>query len=226
MRFYDDYKKIARNYRNLTRMEKFIVWMRFKTVPVKEIAGMIPPEGKILDLGCGFGIFSYFLAQKYPKLEVVGIDPSGERIKAANDVFLRPENLRFFRGEIKDLAEKDFDATLLIDVEYLLSREELIEMLKQCYEKIRPGGVLIIKTMNRRRHFRHLLAISTPILISKILSIFRFKIFGFRKGKPHYYHPGAFKKMLKEAGWQLMEVRDLPMKFFIYPHIIYFCKRN
>ncbi len=157
---------------------------------------------------------------------MVGIDPSGERIRAANNVFLRPGNLRFRQGEIKDLAEGDFDAILLIDVEYLLSGEELAKTLRQCYEKIRPGGVLIIKTMNRDRYFRHSLAMGTPILINKILSIFRFKIFGFRKGKPRYYHPEAFKKILKEARWQLIETYDLPMRFFIYPHIIYFCRKN
>jgi 2-polyprenyl-6-hydroxyphenyl methylase/3-demethylubiquinone-9 3-methyltransferase len=226
MQFSDDYRKIIWNYRNLTWIEKFIIWVRFKTVPIKEIIEKIPLEGKILDLGCGFGIFSYFLAQKYPKLEVTGVDPSAERIKVANNVFLKPGNLRFYQGEIKDLVEGDFDAIFLIDVEYLLLREELIEMLRQCYEKIRPGGVLIIKTMNRGRRFRHLLAISTPILISKILSIFRFKIFGFRKGKPHYYDLRVFKKILKEAGWRLTETHDLPMKLFIYPHIIYFCKKS
>lgn len=200
--------------------------MRFSITPLNKILELIPSRGKLLDLGCGFGIFSYFLAQKYPDLEIIAIDPSRERIKLANNVFSKPKNLRFYQGEIKDLAERDFDATLLIDVEYLLSREGLIEMLKQCYEKTRKGGVLIIKTMNRNRCIRHFLATSTPILINKILSIFRFKIFGFRKRKPYYYHSETFKKILKETGWHLAETYDLPMKFFIYPHIIYFCKKS
>lgn len=226
MEFSKEYEQIKNNYRSLSFIERFIVWMRFKITPLKKLLDLIPEQGKLLDLGCGFGIFSYFLAQKYPGLEIVGIDPSGERIKLANNVFSKPKNLRFYQGETKDLAEKDFNGTLLIDVEYLLSYEELIETLKQCYEKTSLGGILIIKTMNRARFFRHLLAISTPILIGKILSIFRFTIFGFRKRKPHYYRPEAFKKTLKEAGWRLVGVYDLPMKFFIYPHIVYFCKKG
>ena len=183
MRFAKEYKKIKSNYRSLTFFEKFIIWMRLSITPLQEILELIPSRGKLLDLGCGFGIFSYFLAQKYPELEIIGIDPSEERIELANNVFSKPENLRFCQGEIKDFVERDFNATLLIDVEYLLSREELIEMLKQCYEKTRADGVLIIKTMNRNRYIRHFLAISTPILINKILSIFRFKDFWLQKKK-------------------------------------------
>lgn len=224
MRFLKEYKQIKSNYRSLNSIERFIVWMRFKITPFRKILDLIPEKGKLLDLGCSFGLFSYFFAQKYSNLRVVGIDPSESRIKLADNVFSKPQNLKFYQGKIGDLKQENFDAIILIDVIYLLSQYELIKTLKTCYKKTKKQGVLIIKTMNKARFFRHLFSVITPFLINKLF--FRLKIFGLRKENPKYYRPQELKNILKKAGWKRIKTYDLPLRFFIYPHIIYLCKKD
>lgn len=236
MKFVNEYKRIKNNYCSLSLTGKLITWARFKTTPVSKLLDLVSSQGKLLDLGCGFGVFSYFFAFKYPNLNIIGIDCSEHRIKLAEKVFSKPLNLRFYRGKIDDLTERDFDTTLLIDVIYLLSQKELIRTLNICYKKAKPGGVLIIKTMNKDHFFRYLFSISAPLLINWILSPSCFfpkkmrkmiiKTFGSRKKIPRFYHPRELIKIIGKQGWQVIKVFDLPLKFFWYPNIIYFCKKK
>jgi 2-polyprenyl-3-methyl-5-hydroxy-6-metoxy-1,4-benzoquinol methylase len=233
MQFSDDYRKIAGNYRNLTWIEKFIVWTRFKVIPIKEIIREIPLEGKILDLGCGFGVFSYFFAFRYPRLSVEGIDPSRQRIGRAKNVFFMPNNLKFFQGHVDDPKENDFAAIVLIDVICYLTEEQQIAVLKKCYEKIKDDGVLIIKTMNKAHLFKYLLmAFITKIntffsifsdLLPQGISVEINKVFGQRKVQPRFYFPSEFKTLLESAGWKV-KICDIVSSN--YPDIIYFCRKS
>lgn len=235
MKFANEYKRIRDNYRSLTSIEKFIVWTRFKITPIDKLLELIPDRGKLLDLGCGFGTFSYFFAWQYPDIEIIGIDPSRDRINVAKNVVLKPGNLNFYQGEVSDLAEKDFDVVLLIDVIYLLSEKELFRALTTCYTKTKKGGTLIIKTLNRAHFFRYLFSISGSILINAVASIshslpektqpIATKMFGSRNKISRYYYPEELKTILKKAGWQQAEVYDLPLKYFYYPNVIYFCRK-
>lgn len=236
MKFLAQYKQIKNNYRSLSSVEKFITWVRFKTTPINKLIELVPFCGKLLDLGCGFGVFSYFFAFKYPDLTVVGLDLSQDRIRLAEDVLLKPKNLKFYLGRAEDLTEDAFSSILLTDVIYLLSKEELIDALNLCYKKAKEGGVLIIKTMNKNRFFRHLLTIFIPLLIKWIIFFSRIfpkrvrksivKISGSRKKTPRFYHVEELKHMLEDTGWRIVSIYDLPLWYPPwYPNIIYFCRK-
>ncbi|MBI4708677.1 MAG: methyltransferase domain-containing protein [Candidatus Portnoybacteria bacterium] len=229
MNFSSEYKQIKKNYRSLIWVENFILWMRFKITPLDKLLELFPESGKLLDLGCGFGGFSYFFSIKRPMVEILGVDPSERRIKTAEDVYLKPVNIKFIKGKIDDLSEGSFDAISLIDVTYLLSEQELVKTLKECYKKITPGGVLVLKTMNKARSFRYLFSIASPIFIKWLISLFGRKktieVFGSRENKPRYYRPQEEIKILESCGWKVVDVFDTPLKFLIYPNIIYFCKK-
>ena len=45
------YKQIKDNYRRLGFMDKFILWLEFKTKPTDKLLNLIPRKGKFLDLG-------------------------------------------------------------------------------------------------------------------------------------------------------------------------------
>ncbi len=231
MKFLSEYQRIKNNYRILNWIGKFTIWMRFKITPLGQLIKLIPIQGRLLDLGCGFGIFSYFFAWRFPKLQIIGLDPSIDRIELANNVLDKPENLEFYQGKIDDLKKENFKAVLLSDVIYLFAEKELTEVFKKCYQKTSSDGALIIKTMNRAHPLRFLFSISTPWLINKIISVFSIKkdfskTFGFRKSSPVYYHPEAIQNFLKQTGWINIQIYDLPATFFPYPHIIYFCKKE
>jgi len=231
MKFSNEYQRIKNNYRTLNWISIFIIWMRFKVTPLGQLIKLIPTQGSFLDLGCGFGVFSYFFARRFPKLQVIGLDPSIQRIESANNVLEQPENLEFYQGEINNLKEENFKTVLLNDVIYLFAKEELIEVLKKCYQKTSPDGVLIIKTMNQAHFFRYLFTISPPWVVNKIISIFSIKkgfsrALGYRKSSPVYYRPEVMQNILKQAGWINIQVYDLPIILPPFPHVIYFCQKK
>ena len=51
-----------------------------------EIGQYLPERGRVLDLGCGFGLFSLYYASVYPGLRVEGLDRNPRRIAMAQAV--------------------------------------------------------------------------------------------------------------------------------------------
>lgn len=98
---------------------------------------------KLLDLGCGNGSFSNFLAKQ--GFEVTGIEESASGIAQAQHAY---PNCHFKQGSIYDLDLTDlsqaFDIVLSAEViEHLVFPRELVRVARQC---LRPGGTLIITT--------------------------------------------------------------------------------
>src|SRR5690606_21749170 len=48
-----------------------------------EIGQYLPAEGRVLDGGCGFGLFSLYYALRRPGLRLVGVDRDARRIAMA-----------------------------------------------------------------------------------------------------------------------------------------------
>ncbi len=74
---------------------------------------LAPKKGmKILDLGCGTGYFSKFLADLVgPDGLVVGVDPDGERIKVARNKYTA-SNLKYIEGGVEKISESNYNIVL------------------------------------------------------------------------------------------------------------------
>lgn len=212
--------------------EKMIIWWRLKATPLDKILKFIPKNGKLLDLGCGFGVFSNAISQARPELRIIGIDPSEKRINIAKKT-INNSKIKLRKGNINNLDENDFNCIILIDVIYLLAQKELKDLLDSCFNKLIPGGVLIIKTMDQNRKIRYAITnISTTLTSLIYLFLTRFvsgnaanKILGLRKNKPNYLKREELIAMLRETGFSV-ETRDAPMMFIPYPHIIYVARKS
>ena len=86
---------------------------------IEMMSEMLPPPNKqkprILDIGCGNGSLSNFLAQQ--GYEVVGVEESESGVRLANQTFL---NCRFIQGSIYDLPYSElgdnFDIVIAVEV--------------------------------------------------------------------------------------------------------------
>ncbi len=59
---------------------------------------LLPKQGRILDIGCGYGFMSYMLAICSTGREIIGYDYDEEKIAVANHCFSRNENIHFITG--------------------------------------------------------------------------------------------------------------------------------
>ncbi|MBD2193887.1 methyltransferase domain-containing protein [Calothrix anomala FACHB-343] len=98
---------------------------------------------RILDIGCGNGSLSNFIANN--GYEVVGIEESESGVKFASLAF---PNCRFIQGSIYNLPyqelEEKFDIVIASEViEHLFYPKELVRNVKKC---LKANGRLIITT--------------------------------------------------------------------------------
>jgi len=98
----------------------------------------------ILDLGCGAGYMSTWLALQDESIHVVGVDCSAKMIKSARRHAdrLGIKNVRFFRADIEGmLPEGAFDC--VIDSATLQYVENLVATLTRVRASMAPDGILI-----------------------------------------------------------------------------------
>ncbi len=112
-----------------------------------------PTGGKALDVGCGTGIFSRYLAGL--GWNVTAIDSSREMIEQARNYELRLTNYEFRRGiefrncNIENVAEaaNTFDLILCLSMlEYVEDDEAAIQKF---YDLLKPGGFLVVSVPNK-----------------------------------------------------------------------------
>ncbi|WP_424099132.1 class I SAM-dependent methyltransferase [Moorena producens] len=100
-------------------------------------------KNRILDIGCGNGSFTNFIAQQ--GYEVVGVEESESGIQLASDNF---PDCQFIQGSIYNLPYTElsdkFDIVISLEViEHLFYPKELVRAAKKI---LKPHGRLIITT--------------------------------------------------------------------------------
>ena len=158
--------------RSITRYDRqplgirAFVRARHVLAPLARVLAAVPPSGRILDVGCGHGLFANALALGSPARSVLGVDPADVKIdvaraSAADDPrrgIPGIPNVRYARGVVQDVAERDFGAITILDVLYLLPVEEKLAILRACRERIAPDGVLVVKTNDTRPAWKYRVA--------------------------------------------------------------------
>lgn len=122
--------------------------MRSKLLSVMDL--LLPSEGRILDVGCGFGLFSAYFAQTQPRRQITGIDTNARRIDTAHSVMakLGYTGHEFLVGDVRSVrsvTDSRFDAIYVLDVMHHVPREDQEPLLVCLYDLLEPGGVLVLK---------------------------------------------------------------------------------
>jgi ubiquinone/menaquinone biosynthesis C-methylase UbiE len=92
---YDDW--VIRAY---SRARFLILRQRF----LDEIGQYLPDSGDVLDLGCGFGLFSLYYAQVLPGLSFHGVDLNARRVDLAREAGRRLglTNVDYAVGDVRE----------------------------------------------------------------------------------------------------------------------------
>jgi SAM-dependent methyltransferase len=108
----------------------------------------------ILDAGCGPGVFSFELAKRHPRAEVLGIELEPDLVERANDVAQRAglANCRFEKGDVTQL---DFDRAfdLVVSVDNLEHVEDDVAAMKTLRRALRPGANLVVHVPGYERRW-------------------------------------------------------------------------
>src|SRR4051794_33477705 len=94
------------------------VLARHLLAPLARVVAAVPSAGRILDVGCGHGLFSNALALGSPARQVLGVDPSGAKVAVARASSAGLPNVRYLQGTVQQVDEQGFDAITILDVLY------------------------------------------------------------------------------------------------------------
>jgi 2-polyprenyl-6-hydroxyphenyl methylase/3-demethylubiquinone-9 3-methyltransferase len=179
--------------------------------PMERIAERVPPAGRVLDVGCGHGLFSNLLALDSPARQVVGVDPMASKIAVAVRAARDLPNARYVVGTADTIAERGYDVVTILDVLYLLPPPAKRALLERCRALLAPGGLMLLKTNDRAPRWKYLWARTEEQVMTTL---------GLTEGQGLYFYSAAENQaLLATAGFEADVVRLdtwLP-----YPHVLF-----
>ncbi len=211
------HEAIAKIVRALPPLERAYAEVRFSILRPKLLSVMdllLPDEGRILDVGCGFGLFASYFGQMQPRRRVVGVDPNARRIALAGRV-ARAVGLdrggadapHFHIGDVRDAElEGPFAGIYVLDVMHHIPAADQLPVLERLRDLLSPGGVLVIKDITTEPRYQ--------LLFTKLLDRLMVGL-----SEPlAYRHHREWGELLASLGFKVRMVRVpdvLP-----YPHVV------
>lgn len=123
------------------------VAIRWWSAPFAAVSAALPPAGRIVEIGCGHGLFSAYAALDAPERTVVGVDIDTNKIGHAQTAAARTERLEFRVAASGAVPDGPWDAAVFVDVLYLLPAAEQRRLISEAVASLAPGGVVVIKEM-------------------------------------------------------------------------------
>jgi 2-polyprenyl-3-methyl-5-hydroxy-6-metoxy-1,4-benzoquinol methylase len=178
-----------------------------------EVRELVPPSGRVLDYGCGWGAFSKMLEDQGN--EVLGIDLDDNQVEISRMVWGDSERLRFEATAITALDAASFDC--VVSNEVIEHVHNPGNYLHQINRVLVPGGLLVISLPNVMTP-RLALPILSPRLPAYLKQISDETRRGYRKEQHHInaWDPAHFVRLVSTVGFELEHYR--PMEGIALPH--------
>jgi 2-polyprenyl-3-methyl-5-hydroxy-6-metoxy-1,4-benzoquinol methylase len=180
---------------------------------LEEIGQYLPTEGAIVDIGCGFGLFSLFFANQERRRHISGFDLNARRIETARRSAARLglDNVAF---EIGDASQKRLsapvDAVYMLDIVHHIPPESVVPLIENIARNLRPGGVLLIKDVADRPAYKRWFTWA----LDKAMDC----------RAPVTYWPVEALKGLLAPHFTTIHVHSM-VDYLPYPHVLYICRR-
>lgn len=194
---------------------------------IRVLDGLLPREGRILDVGCGFGLFSLCFALSAPARRIYGFDLNPRRIAAAirareglgltNVEFAAADATRQRIGEVSGGTSSSagsgagYDGIITLDLLHHVSPWAKYRLLQSFHRNLTPDGVLVIKDVTTYPLHR----IWFTWIMDKIVS---------PKSPTYYQSHKDFVRMLERIGFTVtVRILKDPLP---YPHVILLCRKR
>jgi 2-polyprenyl-6-hydroxyphenyl methylase/3-demethylubiquinone-9 3-methyltransferase len=190
-------------------------WARFGILRQRfldEIGQYLPAEGPVLDIGCGFGLFSLYYAASGPRRFVRGLDLDPRRIAMARRAAARLglDNVAYEVGDARDFkGDGEVSAAYMLDIVHHVPPASVPPLLRALRRSLPAGGRLLVKDVDTRPVLKRwftwwldrAMAPTTPV---------------------YYWSAAALTGALTEAGFEVR--RHLMVDLLPSPHVLYVCQ--
>ncbi len=185
-------KRVVLRYLHLEAYPRMFARFKILLDPMfPELDRYIDFSGKILDVGCGYGVPACWILDRFPGARIFGVDPDPERVRIAGKVLGKDDVLVV--GSAPDLPFKDqkFDMAMLLDMIHYLDDTQLVQTLKTIYTCLERRGKIVIRV-----------TIPNPGRISKWLWI-ETKRLQFRKQPAYFRSIVELRTLIESCGFKI-----------------------
>ncbi|HEY3067689.1 MAG TPA: class I SAM-dependent methyltransferase [Methylomirabilota bacterium] len=211
----DTVRKIIRAYDD--PVVRTYCWVRFGILRQRfldEIGQYLPDAGPVLDIGCGFGLFSLYYAATGPERFVRGIDVNTRRIAIARRAASRLgiANVAYDEGDARHFkGDGTLEAAYMLDIVHHVPPAAVPPLFVQIHRALAPGGVLLVKDVDTRPVLKRWF---TWVLDRAMMP----------RAPVHYWSAAALSAVLEAVGFRVR--RHLLVDILPYPHVLYVCERR
>jgi SAM-dependent methyltransferase len=171
-------------------------------------------KSRVLEVGCGFGLFGCYFAARDPRVHWHGLDLSPGRIdmarRAARQLGL--PNATFAVADARETLALDdsFDAFVMMDLLHHIPDQSKLQLLDAVLSRLAPGGVLIIKDVTRRPRWRLAFTWLLDVLMTRGFDMW-------------YWSPSQLRNAIDDR----FDIEAYPINDWLpYPHIVYLVSRR
>lgn len=118
-----------------------------------EIGQYLPEAGPVLDIGCGFGLFSLYFAATGRQRFLRGLDVNRRRIAVARRAAARLglDNVTYEEGDARDFkGAGEVAAAYMLDIVHHIPRDTVPPLLGQLRRALPVGALLLVKDVDTR----------------------------------------------------------------------------
>ncbi|MGI9120976.1 MAG: class I SAM-dependent methyltransferase [Acidimicrobiales bacterium] len=188
--------------------------MRWWTCPFPAVEVAVPTRGQVLEIGCGHGLLSLFLATSSPTRRILGVDVDEAKVAAARGAAGRlPPGAADVAFEVVPpgwVPHEPVDAVVIADVLYLLAVEDQRRLLRAGAACLRPGGVVVVKEVATSPRWKFRWNKAQETLSTKVLGITA------GGGGLHFVPPSTMAGWLADTG---LSTTSIPLdRGYPWPH--------
>jgi 1-acyl-sn-glycerol-3-phosphate acyltransferase len=195
-------RKVERLYRYQgIYVEQFVKW-KMKLDPFfLKLDGVVPRQAHVLDLGCGYGMASHWLAAFAATRTFWGVDYDERKTRVAQRSAAENARVKFTQGDLLECELPAGDAALLFDVLHYWTPDKQQLILTKVRQALRPNGRLILRDGARSETVAH-------------RKVHRWEEFATRMGMNrtkeglHFQTLAEMEAMLQRAGFSRWELQS------------------
>jgi SAM-dependent methyltransferase len=202
---------LHRTFRNHPAGARLHILIRYFTAPFLRTLDLVPRDARILDIGAGHGTFAR-LALEAGAREVIAVEPDLRKSLLP----LREKGIRVVAA-FDDAIRGTFDAIAIYDATYRIPLPERHALYERVYERLKPGGLFILKDLDSGHRWKMKWARFQEWLSDHLL--------GVSMGSGFIYESNAeIEERMKQLGFEEFRARRID---FGYPHshIVYTARK-
>jgi SAM-dependent methyltransferase len=202
---------LHRAFRGYPPKHRIHILIRYLTCPFLRTLDVIPEGSRVLEIGAGHGVYALLIATERAR-EVIAVDPDLRKM-------LLPSPSPRIRkvGGFENCIRGTFNAIVFYDTLYLFEVPDRPALFASLFERLKPGGTLVLKDMDPSDRLKTWWAKTQEDLNTRFLHITTGSGFVHQRKE-------ELAALLEAAGFVDFHARSVG-RGYPHPHILYTARR-